>query len=144
MDNNLLDNIVDNILSIKPLLFKNLIKPDILNKLIPSGTHYLLALLEKRNSLTMSEIGRELCMPKPNVTTLVDKLIKDKLVKRVSDERDRRKINIKLTKQGELSIQKARSFLIVYIKDKLTVLNDRELNKLSVYLQNVKEILSKI
>ncbi len=144
MNMSLLDNIVDNILSIKPLMFKSLIKPDILNKIIPSGTHYLLVLLEKKDSLTMSEIGKELCMPKPNVTTLVDKLIKYKLVKRVNDESDRRKINIMLTKQGELSIKKARNNLIGYIKEKLMALNEDELKTLSVSLNNVKDILSKI
>jgi len=47
----------------------------------------------------MSEIGKHLGIPKPNVTALIDKLIDEKLSERLPDKTDRRIIKIKLRRK---------------------------------------------
>lgn len=50
----------------------------------------LLNLLAAHDALSMTEISRELGISKPAVTNLVDRLERQKLLKRVVDARDRR------------------------------------------------------
>ncbi|MGA2297335.1 MAG: MarR family transcriptional regulator [FCB group bacterium] len=144
MDVNKLDNIVDNILSVKPILYKNLIKPELVASIIPAGSYHLFLILEKYITLSMTEIGKELAMPKPNVTSLVDKLISLGFVERMPDAHDRRIINVKLTNSGHKAIEQAKEYVMNYIRKKLLVLSDSELELLSSSLQNVKEILLKV
>jgi len=144
MDVNKLDNIVDNILSVKPILYKNLIKPELVASIIPAGSYHLFLILEKFNTLTMTEIGKELAMPKPNVTSLVDKLISSGFVERMSDTHDRRIINVQLTASGKKAIEQAKEYVMDNLKKKLLVLSDSELELLASSLQNVKEIMLKV
>ena len=144
MDNRILDKIVDNILSIKPILFKNLIKPEMVSHIIPAGSYHLFIILEKHGTLSMTEIGKELTMPKPNVTSLIDKLIDSGFVERIPDLNDRRIVKIQFTISGKKAIDKAKIFVRENIKEKLLMLSDGELALLADSLQTVKEILSKI
>ena len=54
----------------------------------------------------MTEIGEKLFISKPNVTTLIDKLIEKGLTERLSDKQDRRIIKIKVTKKGLAFVEK--------------------------------------
>jgi len=144
MDKNQSDTIIDNIFAVNPILFKSLIKVKQKKPHLTPGSHYLLVTLEKNGILSMSEIGKILSMPKPNVTALVDKLIIEKLIERLPDRQDRRIINIQLTKKGNKLIGDMKKAMRDNIAQKLMALSDKELMLLSVSLQNVKNILSKI
>ena len=144
MDKNQSDTIIDNIFSVNPILFKSLVKLKQKKPHLTTGSHYLLVTLEKNGILSMSEIGKTLSMPKPNVTALVDKLIIEKLIERLPDKQDRRIINIQLTKKGNKLIGDMKKAMRDNIKEKLMILSDKELMLLSVSLQNVKNILLKI
>ena len=144
MENQHLDLIIDNIFSVNPILFKSLVKIKPKKLHLTPGSHFLLMTLKKNGKLSMSEIGKLLSMPKPNVTALVDKLILDKLIERLSDKQDRRIINIQLTKKGNKLIEAKKKSIHEHIKQKLMILTEKELLQLSTSLQNVKNILTKI
>ena len=143
MDSNL-ELIIENILLLKPLLFNRLINREVTSSVIPQGSHSVLAILEKKHSASMSEIGKELFMPKPNATALVDKLVDVRMVERISDSSDRRIVRIKITEFGKESIDKARILLVENIKSKLKLLSENDLDRLSDSLKVVKEVIQKI
>ena len=92
----------------------------------------------------MTEIGEWLYISKPNVTTLIDKLIEKGFTERLHDKQDRRIIKIKVTKKGLAFIEKSKKEFSVQVKKKLLTLSEEELNKLIVSFQTIKEIMSKI
>ena len=79
----------------------------------------------------MSEIGRKLVMPKPHVTGLVDKLIFEGFVERVSDLSDRRIINIKITQKGIKYLQDIRNHMSEDLRGRLSDLDEKKLESLS-------------
>src|ERR1035437_4927441 len=95
-----LSSIADDIVSIKPLFYKTFGRPAYLNSYITPGAFYVLHLLVKCGELSMSEIGEKLFISKPNVTTLIDKLIENGFTERLPDKSDRRIIKIRITKKG--------------------------------------------
>lgn len=138
------NTIIENIITIKPILINNLVNPAYNASLYSTGTINLLLILDKYHLLSMSDIGKELCMPKPNVTALIDKIISKGLINRLQDEKDRRVIQIHLTQKGAESVEEIKNNLKENIKQKLLNLNEEELDLLSFSLRNVKNILVKI
>ena len=144
MNKNELDKIIDNILSIKLIFFKALVNSRGLKTMITPAIYYLMRALEKRESLSMSEIGKVIYTPKPNVTPLIDKLISKKLVERIHNEKDRRIINIKLTRKGLKTKQEIEKIFEEQTESKLSSLTEKEIKELSNSLIKVRSILSKI
>ncbi|ADZ70283.1 MarR family winged helix-turn-helix transcriptional regulator [Polymorphum gilvum] len=58
------------------------------------------ALYRRREPLTMSELSRLLLVSNGNATTVVDRLERDGLVRRVPSETDRRTVHVSLTDEG--------------------------------------------
>ena len=58
-------------------------------------------LLRARGTCAMAEIADEVVIPPPTATRVVDKLIADGLVHRLSDPADRRRVLARLTRRGE-------------------------------------------
>jgi DNA-binding MarR family transcriptional regulator len=139
-----LEEIIENILSIKLIFFKELVNLKELRKLITPGTYYIMIALEKHGSLSMSHIGKETAMPNPNVTSFVDMLISKHYAERIPDEEDRRIINIKLTKKGLKAKKEIDKFFRNQMYDKLKVLSSAEIKNLSCSLMRVKDVLSKL
>ena len=136
--------IVDNILFIKPIFFKALINAKGIKALITPGTYYIMLALEKSGALSMSHISKEVSMPRPNVTPLVDKLICAGLAERISDGKDRRIINIKLTKSGLKTKKEVDQALREHTFQKLGNLSITDLKALAESLAKVKNILEKL
>ena len=106
MRRDLLANLAENLLSVVPLIYrktrKNLTEPLIINleiNITPLQIEILL-LLEKEKVLCVSEIGERLQIAKAQMTQLIDKLADLSLIKRRTNETDRRTINIALTDRG--------------------------------------------
>lgn len=143
MDLNL-ENLVENIISLKHLIIKKLFNREITNSIIPQDAQYVLIMLKKNESATMSEIGCELFMPKPNVTVLVDKLVEAQMVERISDSNDRRIVRIKITEKGSEALAKVRNIFKELLKSKLLLLSEDDLNRLADSLNTVNEVMQKI
>lgn len=60
----------------------------------------LMYLLYQRNGLTISELAALMVVRKPTITGLTDRLVKHKLIRRISDGSDRRVVRIGLTNEG--------------------------------------------
>ena len=60
----------------------------------------LMYLIYQRNELTISELAELMVVRRPTITGLTDRLVKQKLIRRLSDKTDRRIVRIALTKEG--------------------------------------------
>ena len=61
----------------------------------------VLDLLDTRGTFSMAEIADEVVVPPPTLTRVIDKLIADGLVHRLSDPADRRRVLARLTRRGQ-------------------------------------------
>jgi DNA-binding MarR family transcriptional regulator len=136
------DSVIENLMSIYPLLARNLSKAIRTKTTLTPGTLFTLGALTHHEKLTMSEIGCHLSVPKPHVTALVDKLIKEDLVERLPDLNDRRIIYIQLTDKGKDTFKTIKSHISQELREKLLLLTDDQLKTLSTASQQVKEILT--
>ena len=139
-----MDIIVDNLLSINPLLAKNISKAIKHKTNHTPGSLFVLGTLSRHGKLSMTEIGCHLSLPKPHVTSLVEKLIADELAERLHDTNDRRIIYIQITEKGIKEFKELKLEIGQDLRAKLQILDAEQLNSLSEASQQVKDILIKI
>jgi DNA-binding MarR family transcriptional regulator len=80
--------------------------------------------------LTPTDIGRALDVPRPTVTTLIDKLERSGLAVRTRESTDRRKVHVILTEDGEAAMRWAHA----QWHEALSVLGEGELPSLIQHL----------
>lgn len=139
-----IDLITENLISIHPLLYKSISKPLRTKTSITPGGMFVMGSLKRHGTLSMSDIGKCLSMPKPHITVIVDKLIDEGYVERRSDPKDRRIVNISLTTKGMTDFEEIKQAVSENLKIKLSTLSDEEQDILAVASQQVKEILISI
>jgi len=135
------ESIVENLMSIYPLLSKNFAKAIRTKTTFTPGVLFTLGALYHHKRLTMSGIGCHLSIPKPHATILVDKLIKDDLVVRLPDPHDRRVIYIELTEKGRDTLKSLKSIVSEELTKKLALLTVEQMQILSTASEQVKETL---
>jgi len=136
-----INSVVENLMILQPLLYKNFLKPERNKTTLSPGTLFVLGVLKRNVVLSMSEIGNKLSMPKPHVTGLVDKLIAEGYVERLNDPNDRRIINIKITEKGIEDLVAIKKEISKNLRKKLLTLDEEKLETLSRATQQVKEIM---
>lgn len=135
------ESVVENLMSIYPLLSKNFAKAIRTKTTFTPGVLFTLGALYHHKKLTMSGIGCHLSIPKPHATILVDKLIKDDLVVRLPDPHDRRVIYIELTEKGKNTLKSLKSIVSEELTKKLALLTVEQMQLLSTASEQVKETL---
>jgi DNA-binding MarR family transcriptional regulator len=136
--------IAQHLMAIHPLLYKSITKPLRSKTSITPGGMFVMDSLKRHGTLSMSDIGKCLSMPKPQITVIVDRLIEEGYVVRQNDSNDRRIINISLTDKGLIDFEDIKQALSETLKSKLVLLNDQELEQLSEASQKMKDILISI
>ena len=149
MRRGILDSVVRDLLSIPPLMRRN-----IQRKLVRTAfaqiedislPHFeIMKTLKDDGTLHIAKIGERLQIPKPQMTHLIDRLQSLELVSRQTDAGDRRIINIALTGKGRRIIEELDGVIKSSIKEKLAGLTEAELKEMSVSLRRLGEILSKL
>jgi len=104
----------------------------------------IMFLLDACGELTVSEIGEKLYISRPNVTPLIDKLVKGGMVERIRDVSDKRIFNIKPTMKGKEFIVSQKDMLAKNLKSRLSLMSDDMLDNLESSLTIIKDILAKI
>jgi DNA-binding MarR family transcriptional regulator len=92
----------------------------------------------------MSEIGRHMEISKPYMTTLVDKLILEGLVERVTDPDDRRAVEIRVTPAGKRVIREFTRTVREAVIKRLSSLNSEEVTSLHDSMRNARSIISRL
>lgn len=93
---------------------------------------------------SVSFIGKELEISKPNMTPIIDKLVQDKLVVRYEDPKDRRKILVDITKKGSKFLKIAKQEFLKDISLKLSKLDMEDLHNLSCSMKTLHTIMEKL
>ncbi|MDP4090044.1 MAG: MarR family transcriptional regulator [Bacillota bacterium] len=139
-------DIVENLYTIPPLFRKKLVKLDLYQDgidLAPSHFHILFT-LEDFETLAVTELAKILMISKTNATPLIQKLIDKAFVERVSDDRDRRYIHLKLTDSGKEFLANHKRLVMLNLENKIVNFNDEELEKLALALKDLRNALNKI
>ncbi len=140
------DSIVENLFMFFPLFYRKILRYEYITAGVNpvSGQFRLLMMLCHTDRLQPSEIGRNLGISKPNVTTLIDKLIEKGYVDRMHDIRDRRVMHIAITDKGRSFISKRKRLLADIMRKNLSALKPGELEELSRALETFKDIVSRM
>jgi DNA-binding MarR family transcriptional regulator len=139
-----IDRIIENLIYLHPLLSKSLTRSIKTKTNLNPGSLYILGMLNKFEILSMSEIGCKLSMPKPHVTTQIDKLISEEMVERLFDPNDRRIVNIRMTEKGKEDFIAIKQEVSRDMRERIEKLDDQKLSTLSSSTQLVRDILSEI
>ena len=140
-DNVSIDSVIENLISIHPLLSKTFTKSIRSKTNLNPGSLYVLGVLTRHEVLSMSEIGCRLSMPKSHVTSQVDKLIAEEMVERLFDPKDRRIVNVRITEKGKIDFNAIKLEISQDLRLKLEKLDTDTIEALSVSSQQLKEIL---
>jgi len=146
MEDTKIQKFTNNIILLFPIYHKNLIRSDEQCSLItPFNPKFrILGMLMFYGTMPMSVISKKLCVTKPSITALIDKLIAEKMVKREYEEEDRRVIKISITEKGKQYLLKSRDETKETIKKNLSALSQKDFNKLFKASEDMIQILSKI
>jgi len=146
MESNAIDVIIEDLFHVVRLIHKKLLRGGLegAQKDISRPHFAIMTRLDELEASPVSEIGKRLLIPKPQMTHLVDKLIRLGLVERLPDTQDRRIINIALSDKGKITLQKCRKSVRNNMRKKLSCLKDEELEELSVSLRKIRDIGSKL
>lgn len=141
MDDGNIDRILESMSKVLPLFHRKLLRMDLggadrdLTRL-----HFMVMGVLSEKSTTVSEIARIASISRPQVTSLIDKLVRLGAVERHPDENDRRVINIVLTEYGRNLLEKTSRKIKQGIKEKLSRLTPEELADMSAALETLKKI----
>lgn len=140
-----IDEILDNLLIYLPLFYQKAIKPENPDIKQKHQVYYqILGILEHYNNMPISHLGKRLFVSKPNMTSHIDKLVRDGMVERVPDERDRRIIRVRITEKGVRFIKESRESINKIIKYNLSPLDESELDELNSCLRKIREFMHKL
>ena len=94
--------------------------------------------------MTMSELAKISMMTKPQMTHLVDQLVRLGIVERRPDANDRRVINLALTDKGHVLLEDMKRKVTENIRNRLASLTVEELTQMSAALDTLRRIGSKL
>ena len=110
-------------------------------KIYISQQHFMiLKLLETYEHLYVSEFVEKLNITKPQMTSLLDKLVELGYIDRVYDKNDRRKLYISATSSGDKLTKKINEAIDIQLDNYLMELNQEELTA----LENGLKVLQKL
>lgn len=145
MENNLVE-VVDKLLLLLPTLEKRLIRPLGL-EIKPSLSilqYNALFIMKNDGILTMSELSNKMCISKQQLTPMVDKLIDNELVERMTNEKDRRIINVRLSERGYNFLNDSKAEITEALKKRMEVFDQDEVDTLLKAIDDIYSITKKL
>lgn len=137
------DRLSENMITLIPIMYKKLCK-NLPSFEITRQQMELLHLIKLDDGKPMKYYCDKLMVSKSNLTVIADKLIDEGLIRRENDPDDRRIIILKLTRNGDIYIKKKFEIIKQDISNKLSMLDDEDIEKLNRLFSEIKEILSKL
>ena len=99
------------------------------------GQLRILFLLSIQGQMTPGVVAASLGVPKANVTSVIDRLVRQGLVNRQHDAKDRRSYILRLTEKGQDEVAQLREWFATRIEKVLKEMGEGELNSLAVSLE---------
>ncbi|MBP6891671.1 MarR family transcriptional regulator [Candidatus Shapirobacteria bacterium] len=101
---------------------------------------YTLRFIKKKQEVSMSQIARYLTIELPSATSLINKLVAEKLVKRYEGKDDRRTVKLRLTLGGRLALENALTDSKKRLRQSLSPLTEADKNNLLSILKSVQNV----
>lgn len=146
MNNIDLTKISDNLFSLIIQLNSKLFSSSKMVKCSPLPPSHVKVIFHLMNngSSSISDIASSLCISKPNMTPIIDKLIKEDLVCRQEDFNDRRIIRIQLTQKAYEIAHAHEKSLKNILLDKISNLDSEDLSNMGDLIVNLNSIINKL
>lgn len=140
-----LSDISDNLYVLLLSLNKHIFNPNTLTKKfnIPYSHIKVLFYLVNNGPIPISKMAKELCISKPNMTPVIDKLVEDGLVTRDYNPTDRRVILIQATPKALKALKEGKEYIKEVIKEKISPLSDEDISNLSSSLDTLLTVIKK-
>ena len=145
MNDKNIDGILENMIHIMPVFHRKLLRMD-LDGVTDNLTRLHLAIMGvlSETGMTMSELAKISMMTKPQMTHLIDQLVGLGIIERRPDANDRRVINLALTDKGRVLLEDMKRKVTENIRNRLASLTAEELTQMSVALDTLRRIGSKL
>jgi len=101
---------------------------------------YTLRFIKKKQEVSMSQIAEYLTIELPSATSLINKLVAEKLVKRYEGKDDRRTVKLRLTLGGRLALENALTDSKKRLRQSLSPLTEADKNNLLSILKSVQNV----
>ncbi|MGL6106877.1 MarR family winged helix-turn-helix transcriptional regulator [Romboutsia sp.] len=147
MNNDKLELIISDFISIMPLFQKKLIKQGCgfdHNARFNHSQFQIMLVLKEQGECPISDVAKRLLISTPNMTKLLNKLIDEGMINRVHDNKDRRIVNISLTDEGNKFLDERFNLVKISMKGNLSSLSNNQIDKLYDSLSTLKDVLSEI
>ncbi|WP_346878290.1 MULTISPECIES: MarR family transcriptional regulator [unclassified Clostridium] len=146
MDEKNLTKLSEDFFLLMMLLHKKIIKLEdfMKNTVVPPSHVKVVFYLAQNGPSSVSSIARDLCISKPNMTPIIDKLLECGYVNRYEDPKDRRVIRIEITEKANEVFKIKKDLMKSFLKEKLSVLPDEDLISLNGAISEFKRVMSKI
>jgi DNA-binding MarR family transcriptional regulator len=138
-----INSIVENLFYAFPIIHKRIMKinpPDINCGIHISRIHFGILVALHHNQSPISEIANEFLISKPQMTYIMNQMVKAGLIKKTINPRDRRIKDTALTLKGEDVFQRCDKYVKNNVKSMFSALTEKELGELVTSLQKLKEI----
>ena len=141
------EDIVKNLVELLPLFQAKVIKPVLQvskHSISPLQFHVIKVINEKK-SINMTDLANEMMISKPQLTPIIDKLLKKTYLIRENAKEDRRIINISLTPSGKEILKERTEHINKMITQRISTLpteDQKELNDAIITMINIIAKLS--
>ena len=140
------ERFVKSLLLVMPSWHSRLVRPfkESLNREMTLETYYCLETLRACKMMTMTELARQLKIPKQQVTKLIDKLSEHNYIERIHSTEDRRSVWIHLTPDAIEYLDNYYKKNQTFIRSLEEQLTSEELQRLNEAVEVLAEILPKL
>lgn len=140
-----LNEISDNLYLLLLSLNRHIFNPTVLTKKfnVPHSHIKVLFYLIHHGPISISKMAKELCISKPNMTPVIDKLVEDGLVTRDYNPTDRRVILIQATPKALEVLKEGKEYIKEVIREKISPLSDEDISNLSSSLDTLLNVINK-
>ncbi|KMT22266.1 MarR family winged helix-turn-helix transcriptional regulator [Clostridium cylindrosporum] len=111
---------------------------------IPPSHFKVIFFLAHHGSSSVSRIGQNLNISKPNMTPIIDSLVQNDYVRRFEDPKDRRKIRIELTNKAYELLHEKKKRMTSKLCDQISALSDEDIRILDESIKNLSNIIPKL
>jgi DNA-binding MarR family transcriptional regulator len=145
MNDSDIDRILDNLAAALPVMHRRLLRMD-LGGVTAGLTRLHLGIMGmlRHGSMTVSELARVSVVPKPQMTHLIDQLVRSGIVERHPDAADRRVVNIALTEPGLRLLGDVKRKVEADLKNRLAGLTSDDLADMATALETLNRIVARL
>lgn len=137
-----MDKMMDSLLGYLPLFYMEIFNPKELKDELPRN--YMVIINSKYyENQPISVMADKLSISRSHMTGHIDQLVKDGLLKKVPDTKDRRIIRIETTPEGRMVRDKYLKIFEKHIQEKLSVLSLEELEEFYKSIDTIQNVVTK-